>query len=125
MEHRKLRLFLDSTLGFYTLVPVALLVALYSFVIRARFELGRWPTPMQPDPQDLSSPTADTHMKVVFWLGVASLSCFLPWLLMICIRKQMVPTPRKFWLTLLAVPWVLLLTVWLLDPGKYVEWFLD
>ncbi len=125
MENRKLRWFLDSTLGLYSLVPVALLVALYSFVILARFELGRWPTPMQPDPQDLSSPTADTHMKVVFWLGVASLCCFLPWLLTVCIRKQMIPTTRGFWIVLLTLPWLLLLAVWFLDPGKYVEWFLD
>ena len=125
MESRKLGWFLDSTLGFYTLVPVALLVALYSFFIRARFELVRWPTPMQPDPQDLSSPTADTHMKVVFWLGVTSLCCFLPWLLTTCIRKQLIPTTRKVWLAMLAMPWLLTLAVYFLDPGSYVEWFLD
>lgn len=124
MENRNLRLFLDSTLGFYSLVPLGLLSALYSFVIRARFELGRWPTPMQPDPKSLSFPTAGTHMDTVFWLGVASLGCFLPWLLTVCIRKQMIPRSRKL-LALLVVPWALLLTVLFLDPGKYVEWFLD
>ena len=125
MENRKLRWFLDSTLGLYSLVPLGLLVALYSFVMQARFELGRWPTPMRPDPKSLSFPTADTHMDTVFWLGVASLCCFLPWLLTVCIRKQMIPTTRKFWIALLTLPWLMLLTVWFLDPGSYVEWFLD
>src|SRR5687767_10731422 len=124
MENRKLRLFLDSTLGLYSLVPLGLLIALYSFVVRARFELGRWPTPMQPDPKNLSFPTADTHMDIVFWLGVASLGCFLPWLLTACIRQQIIPT-RKSWLALLALPWLLVFAVWFLDPGKYVLWFLD
>jgi hypothetical protein len=125
MENRKLRWFLDSALGLYSLVPLGLLVALYSFVVRARFELGRWPTPMQPDPKSLSFRTADTHMETIIWLGIASLCCFLPWLLTVCIRKQMIPTTRKFWVALLALPWLLLLAVWFLDPGKYVEWFLD
>jgi len=125
MENQKLRLFLDSTLGLYSLVPAALLVALYSFVIRARFELGRWPTPMQPDPKSLSFPTADTHMETIFWLGVGSLCCFLPWLLMICVRKQLIPTTRKSRLALPALPWLLLLAALFLDPGSYVAWFLD
>jgi hypothetical protein len=125
MENRKLRWFLDSTLGLYSLVPFCLLVALYSFVVRARFELGRWPSPMQPDPKNLTFPTADTHMDTIVFLGVASLCCFLPWLLTICIRKQLIPTTRRFWIGLLTLPWLLFLIVWFLDPGKYVEWFLD
>ena len=125
MENRKLHLFLDSTLGLYSLVPLGLLVALYSFVIRARLELGRWPTPMQPDPKSLSFPTVDTHMETIFWLGVASLACFIPWLLTVYIRKQVIPTTRTFWLSLLVAPWFLLLTILVFDPGRYVTWFLD
>jgi len=125
MENRKLRRFLDSTLGVYSLVPLVLLVALYSFVVRARFELGRWPKPMQPDPESLSFRTADTHMDIVFWLGVGTLCCFLPWLLTLCLRKQMIPATRTLWLVGLVLPWVLVVVVWFLDPGKYVEWFLD
>jgi len=125
MLTRKLRLFLDSTLGLYSLVPCALLVALYAFVVRARFELGRWPTPMQPDPKSLSFPTADTHMETVFWLGIASLGCSIPWLLTMVIRKHVVPVTRTSWLALLAGPWLLLLAILFLDPGRYVAWFLD
>ena len=125
MLTRKLRILLDSTLGLYSLVPCALMVALYSFVVRARLELGRWPTPMRPDPKSLSFPTADTHMDTVFWLGVASVGCFIPWLLTVFIRKQVDPVTRASWLALLIGPWLLLLAMLFLDPGSYVAWFLD
>ena len=125
MENRKLRLILDSTLGLYSLVPIGLLVALYSFVVRARFELGRWPTPMKPDPKSLSFSTVDTHMDTVCWFGVICLSCFIPWLLTVCIRKHVFLATRKSWLVVLSLPWLLVLTAWTLDPGRYVEWFLD
>jgi hypothetical protein len=47
-------------------------------VILARAELGRWPTPMQPDPKSLSFPTADTHMESIMGLAIFSLSLLLP-----------------------------------------------
>jgi hypothetical protein len=125
MVNRKVRLILDAVLGLYSLVPCAVLVALYSFVIRARLELGRWPTPMQPDPKNLSFPAADTHMETVFWLGAASVVCFIPWLLTVFIRKQVVPDTRASRLALLIGPWALLLAMLVLDPGRYVVWFLD
>jgi hypothetical protein len=64
-------------------------------------------------------------METIIWLGIASLCCFLPWLLTVCIRKQVIPATRRCWIVLLTLPWLLLLAVWFLDPGKYVEWFLD
>ena len=108
----------------YSLVPVALLAAFYSFVVRARLELGRWPVPMQPDPKNL--PFAADHMEVVFWLFVFSLCCFVPWLLMTCFRKGLIPETRFFpTIAFLALPWLLVLAAFLLDPGSFVVWFLD
>jgi hypothetical protein len=124
MEQRKLHLSLNLMLVIYSFVPMALLVAFYSFVVRARLELGRWPVPMRPDPKSL--PFARDHMDAVFWLFVFSLCCFAPWMLMACFRKQLIPETRFFpTLTLFALPWLLLAVACLLDPGRFVEWFLD
>jgi len=49
-------------------------------------------------------------MDTVFWLGVASLCCFIPWLLTAYIRKQLVPTTRKFWLGLATLIWCCIAT---------------
>ncbi len=64
-------------------------------------------------------------METIFWFGVASLACFIPWLLTVYIRKQVIPTTRTFWLSLLVAPWFLLLTILVFDPGRYIIWFLD
>ena len=125
MENRKLRWFLDATLGLYTLVPVALLAAFYSFVVRARMELGRWPILMEPDPKTLAFPTAHTHMDTVALLGLAALCCFLPWLLTARMRKQVITTTKWTTLGFLASPWLLVIAVLIFDPGSYVAWFLD
>ena len=124
MEDRSLKRSLDAMLVAYSLVPTSFLVAFSSFVVRARIELGRWPTPMQPDPKSL--PFADTHMDWVFWLFVFTICCFVPWLLMLIFRKQWIPQTRFFpTIIVLCLPWLLVAVDFFLDPGGYVEWFLD
>jgi hypothetical protein len=79
---------------------------------------------MSPDPKDLSF--ADAHMQVVFWLFVLSACCFLPWLLMAHFRIGLASaTPLASRWFLLALPWLLVAVAWFIDPGNYVEWFLD
>ena len=123
MEQRKLRLSLDLILAIYSMMPVALMGAFYWFVVRARLALGSWPFPMSPDPKDL--PFAREHMNLVFWLFVSSLCCFVPWLLMAWFRKRLIPETQASRLALLALPWLCLALLLFLDPGRFIEWFLD
>ena len=89
MDQRTLRRAIDALLFVYSGVPLMLLAAFYSFVVRARIELGRWPTPMSPDPKDLSF--ADDHMWWVLCLFVLTICCALPWLLMMWFRIKLEP----------------------------------
>jgi hypothetical protein len=78
---------------------------------------------MQPDPKSLSF--AYDHMTIVIWLAIGSLCCFAPWILMSCVRKLLIPATPMLWLALLAVPWLLVLVALFVDPGSFVNWFLD
>ena len=119
----RLRLALDAMLSLYSLIPVALLGTFYTFVLRARWELGRWPLPMFPDPKSLKFPGAETHYEAVYWLGVFTICCALPWLLTFILRIH--GMPRKTWHYLLSLPWLVLVLIIAFDPGDYLGWFMD
>jgi hypothetical protein len=124
MKRPSLLTTVNLLLGIYSAVPLALLVAFYAFVVRARMELGSWPQLMVPDPKDLSF--ASTHMDTVFWLFVLTVCCALPWLLTAFLRVRLAPDGHHSRsITLLGLPWLLVLIVWFVDPGLYVMWFLD
>jgi hypothetical protein len=113
----------NALLGIYAAVPVALLVAFYGFVVRARIELGVWPKPMTPDPKEMA---IASDMDVVFWAFVLAVCCALPWLLTAYLRVRLAPERRHSKpLLLLSVPWLCALALWFIDPGRFVEWFLD
>ena len=124
MDHEKLRRNVDGLLVIYSLVPLSLLLVFYSFVVRARIELGHWPMPYTPDPKDLSF--AREHMDLVFWLFTISVCCFLPWLLLAQFRIRLVPNSIFRPVSILvALPWILVPLAVVTDFGDYVTWFLD
>ena len=122
---KKIKVTLDIVLGFYSLLPLVVVGALCLFVVLAHNELGYWPTPMNPDPKTLSFPTSDTNFETVLYSTIGCMFCFFPWLLTMFVRKHIEPACSKVWFGCLVCPWALLFLVILLDPGSYVEWFLD
>jgi hypothetical protein len=95
--------------------PVVWLVVLASL---ARLRLGFWPSYAHPDPKDLHWPVLDVRLlllapaPVLIAVGVA-------------LRRRV--SGRADWRLLRwAVGSFLILVLWLvLDPGGFVEWWLD
>lgn len=58
--------------------PLMMLISLYSFVLRARIQLGRWPAPYNPDPKNLGF---DLHYLQITMAAVttplASFACLI------------------------------------------------
>ena len=119
----------DSTVGLMVAQAGTLLVLLhfalfYCFVLRARFELGRWPELYHPDPKDLGF---IVH-HVLVWLSICALP-FAPFVAGVgsfAARELGVGTrPRQ----LSAVGFFMLfgaaICVLLADPGGFGMWFAD
>ena len=105
--------------------PWACLALFWSFVLRARLALGRWPTPCQPDPKDLGFDFH--HLLVTLSLPVAiSMTVMAGVLVLVAIAWRWERATRFGLGTLiLCVGWAALILYAKLDPGRFVEWFLD
>jgi hypothetical protein len=94
------------------------------FVLRARLELGFWPRPYNPDPKDLN-----------FDLHTLALIGALLWALLSApaVLAALILWPRALLLSrvgaastaLCVVGWALGIAQVQLDPGSFVEWFMD
>jgi hypothetical protein len=107
-----------------SLTPTASLLLFWSFVLRARVVLGRWPTPYNPDPKDIGY----WYYVAVFY-GILAAVLSVPLLLAVaavaCYRQ-----PRTWWrlaLAFLLCVGILAGSIALhrLDPGGFSEWFGD
>ncbi|MBD2546711.1 hypothetical protein [Planktothricoides raciborskii] len=108
-----------------TSMPSIYLVLFYSYVLRARLVLGRWPIPYQPDPRELGF---DFHFQLIFFslLGIA-LSLFAMAVVFILrifsvkIRKFSYSLAALIYSSSLVLSWISLYA----DPGDFWEWFMD
>ena len=106
------------------LTPTASLLLFYSFVLRARVALGRWPSVYNPDPKDLGS----LHHLVVFYSVLAALLS-VPLLFVVAVVAWY-RQPRMGWqfgFAFVLCIGVLVGSMYLyrLDPGGFSEWFID
>jgi hypothetical protein len=112
----------DRSLAVVASVPMAWVAVFAAFVVRARFALGRFPTPYHPDPKQLGF---HWHMVAIHGLFFAALASFLvlPWAW--SARHDLGSRARRFCLPLYAAGWALIGLVMLVDPGRFFDWFLD
>ena len=103
--------------------PLAWLMLLYLFVVRARLHLGHWPTPYQPDPKDLGF----TFHHQAIWFGLMALPVVALATIALSIVGRRLAVYHRIWpaLTLLVVSVVLVVALGRLDPGDFFEWFAD
>ena len=106
------------------LAPTASLLLFYSFVLRARVALGRWPSVYNPDPKDLGF----LHYLVVFYSLLAALLS-VPLLIVVALVAWY-RQPKMGWQLGFAFAFcvgVLVGSMYLyrLDPGAFSEWFMD
>jgi hypothetical protein len=106
------------------LAPLVPMVALYLLALRGQDLIGHWPRPMSDDPKHigLTDPTYQTLRSAVIYA-----SCFAGWglatwgALMVHLRRNLT-TRRMLWLIgIFLFAWLLFLA----DPGRRFEWWLD
>lgn len=108
-----------------TLMPSICLVLFYSFVLRARLVLGRWPIPYQPDPKSLGF----LFHHLLNWLSFPAL--YLSTIAMFVLFSFRINSVkiRGFNYSLAALIFTSSLILWLIlfqsDPGQFWEWFTD
>jgi hypothetical protein len=110
-------------LAFFSSAPLVWLASFYLFVLRARQELGYWPSPNNPDPKELGF---DAHylfvMLGLWWVPAAGLVVLLlsAWSFWRESYKDALLALAIFLGTLAAV---MLLVQF--DPRGYMGWLLD
>jgi len=108
--------------GSFLIVGQALLF--YSFVLRARVALGRWPYPYHPDPKDLGF---SVHHAAV-WIGftllyISPLAVAIFYYAAAELKASV--RARTLALSVYAVVCVAGVYLVLTDPGRFGEWFVD
>ena len=107
-----------------SLVPVLWLVILYGFVLRARLALGYWPSPYQPDPNDLGF---NWHYSAI-WVGIPAVIASAIWLVglvLIRLRQHLRSAKYRLGLAFYATTFAAWWCVWYLDPGRFLYWLID
>lgn len=106
------------------LAPLVPMVSLYLLAYRGQDLIGHWPRPMSDDPKHigLDDPTYQTLRSAVIY-G----SCFAGWglytwgALLVHLRRNLT-TRRMLWLIgIFLLAWLLFVA----DPGRRFEWWLD
>jgi hypothetical protein len=107
-----------------TALPIAAILALYAFAVRARFSLGYWPAPYRPDPEDLGF---SAHYDLVMALFNAALASPIP---VVVILAWVATRSRQYGQALrsagvfAAVYGAMFAIMWW-DPGSVFEWYAD
>lgn len=104
--------------------PLVPMVALYLLAFRGQDLIGHWPQPMTDDPKHIGpdDPAYQTLQAAVIYS-----SCFAGWgiatwgALLVHLRKELT-TQRMLWMIgLFLLSWL----VFVADPGRRFEWWLD
>lgn len=104
--------------------PLAWLILLYGYFLRARLALGFWPSPGHPDPKTLEF---DIHAGFIWLLGAVLPVWLVTVFVFIMLRWRRIIRARSERLGLLMymVGFSAALTVANQDPGGVMNWFAD
>jgi hypothetical protein len=105
--------------------PLLWAIAFWSFVLRARLALGRWPYPYNPDPQDLGFPLH--HTLVVAGLPLTLTAVAMALMLALAFyRRLRLDRAHPALAAIVGVLGLAALLVWgRTDPGRFLAWFGD
>jgi hypothetical protein len=89
-----------------------------------RIALGHWPTPMV---ENYETPAYRMHEQVLVWVGMFTVFAAVPlWLLTLRFRPfRISPEIHLIQAGVYALGWGLIVLYGAVDPGKFMEWFLD
>jgi hypothetical protein len=103
-------------------VPLLWVAVFVSFVLRAWFALGRLPYPYQPDPKDLGF---DFHMQLVHFGFLATVASILIFLALMLIQRRQSGQFDQVSLRIQLLGILVVGVIVFVDPGRFLEWFMD
>jgi hypothetical protein len=103
--------------------PLLLFVFL-SLAAHVRLGLGHWPTPML---ESYNTAAYGRHVQVFVWVALFTVYAAVPlWLVALCFGIFRISLKTHLLQTGIYVAgWVLIALYGEIDPGRFVEWFLD
>lgn len=113
-----------SVLRLLCLVPISWVALFFSFVLRARHALGRWPSYDHPDPKQLGFGWHHLIIWLTINLVLASF-CLAPVFLVIGIARLRSRFHQWVSLSLFVLGVILILVILFVDPGGFLDWFAD
>jgi hypothetical protein len=104
--------------------PLLLLVIFFTLAVHVRIGLGHWPTPMI---ENYETTAYNLHMLVFISALLFAVYVAVPlWLISLCFRVFRISLKTHLIQAgVYAVGWALIVLCTLVDPCKFVEWFLD
>jgi hypothetical protein len=110
--------------GMLCLSPTGWVALFYAFVVRAYFKLGYWPAPYRPDPKDLAFNLH--HLAVWLSFPVIAASVVVFGIVVVSQGRKYGRTSRRW---IMGMGYVVTLLVggglMCIDPGHFLEWFVD
>jgi heme/copper-type cytochrome/quinol oxidase subunit 3 len=124
MSGHRIKMRLSTATWLFVTSPVLLFLAFITLAMHARVGLGHWPTPMV---ENYDSPAYRTHELVFTLIALFTLFVAVPsWLLMLCFRPFRISLrTHVVQAGVYVAGWLLIVLYGAIDPGRFMEWFLD
>jgi hypothetical protein len=114
-----------AAIWYLAATPFLWTLLFWSFVLRARFSLGHWPAPYQPDPKDLGFVVHYYLLLAGMPLALAA-AVVVPAVVLFSYRTLSRSPARPGWAAALAAASGAGLVLWgQLDPGQFLTWLGD
>lgn len=106
------------------ITPALLLVGFITLAAHVRIGLGHWPTPMI---ENYDTAAYWIHDRVLVWVGMFTVFAAIPlWLLTLCFQRFRISLKTHLIQAgVYACGWGLIALYGAVDPGRFMEWFLD
>jgi hypothetical protein len=101
-----------------------LLFVFLTLAAHVRVGLGHWPTPML---ENYQTAAYNRHTQAFIWLALVTVYAAVPlWLVSLCFGVFRISLKTHLIQTgIYAVGWALIVLYSFIDPGRFIEWFLD
>jgi hypothetical protein len=101
-----------------------LLFVFLTLAAHVRLGLGHWPTPML---ENYQTTAYSRHEQVFIWVALFTVYAAVPlWLVSLCFGMFRISLKTHLTQTgICAVGWALIALYSFMDPGRFMEWFLD